>query len=69
MSMCTGCRDMIEITLKTASNSIVKTNQLTNQTPVSMTPRIKAFENIMGKGENAGDQHFHLLPQCFLSFP
>ena len=28
-------------------------------------------ENIMGKGENAGYQHFLLFPQCFLelSFP
>ena len=28
-------------------------------------------ENIMGKGENAGDQHFLLFPQCFqkASFP
>ena len=23
------------------------------------------FENIMGKGENAGYQHFLLFPQCF----
>ena len=23
-------------------------------------------ENIMGKGENAGYQHFLLFPQCFL---
>ena len=29
----------------------------------------KAFENIVGKGENAGHQHFLLFPQCFLSFP
>ena len=28
-----------------------------------------AFENIMGKGENAGNQHFLLFPQCFLLFP
>ena len=27
------------------------------------------FENIIGKGENAGDQHFLLFPQRFLSFP
>ena len=29
------------------------------------------FENIAGKGENAGFQHFLLFPQCFLelSFP
>ena len=24
----------------------------------------KAFENIEGKGENAGNQHFLLIPQC-----
>ena len=29
----------------------------------------KAFENIVGKGENAGNQHFLLSPQCFLIFP
>ena len=29
----------------------------------------KAFENIMGKGENAGNQHFLFFPQCFLPFP
>ena len=26
------------------------------------------FENIVGKGENAGNQHYLLFPQCFLSF-
>ena len=25
----------------------------------------KAFGNILGKGENAGNQHFLLFPQCF----
>ena len=29
----------------------------------------ESFENIMGKGENAGNQHFLLFPQCFLPFP
>ena len=29
----------------------------------------KVFENILGKGENAGNQHFLLFPQCFLLFP
>ena len=30
----------------------------------------RAFEkNIVGKGENAGNQHFLLFPQCFLAFP
>ena len=27
------------------------------------------FENIVGKGENAGNQHFGLFPQCFQLFP
>ena len=27
------------------------------------------FENIAGKGENAGNQHFLLLLQCFTPFP
>ena len=26
------------------------------------------FENIMGEGENAANQHFLLFPQCFLTF-
>ena len=29
----------------------------------------KPFENIVGKGENAGNQHFLLFPQSFLPFP
>ena len=29
----------------------------------------KPFENIVGKGENAGNQHVHLLPQCFSTLP
>ena len=31
-----------------------------------MAPTEKPFENIEGKGENAGNQHFLLFPQCFL---
>ena len=31
-----------------------------------MTLKKTAFENTVRKGENAGDQHFHLFPQCFL---
>ena len=27
------------------------------------------FENIVRKGENTGNQHFLLFPQCFLPFP
>ena len=26
----------------------------------------KAFENIVGEGENVGNQHFSLFPPCFL---
>ena len=29
----------------------------------------EAFENIVGKGENAGNQNFLLFPQSFLSIP
>ena len=28
----------------------------------------KAFENIVGKGENTGNQHFLLFQQCFQLF-
>ena len=31
-----------------------------------MTLKKKPFENIVGKGENAGNQHFLLSRQCFL---
>ena len=33
------------------------------------TLRKTHLENIVGKGENAGNQHFLLFPQCFLPFP
>ena len=33
-----------------------------------MTLKKKALENIVGKGENAGSQHFLLFPQCFIPF-
>ena len=32
------------------------------------TLRKKPLENLVGKGENAGNQHFLLFPQCFLLF-
>ena len=41
----------------------------TTQSRLLTTPRKKPFENMMGKGENAGNQHFFLFPQCFLPFP
>ena len=41
----------------------------TTQSRLLTTLKMKAFENIVGKGENAGNQHFPLFPQCFLPFP
>ena len=37
--------------------------------PTYNNPEKESFENIVGKGENAGNQHFLLFPQCFLPFP
>ena len=34
-----------------------------------MTLKKKPFENIMGIGENAGNQHFLLFPQYFITLP
>ena len=43
---------------------------LFNLQSLLLTPlRKKPFENTIGKGENAGNQHFLLFPQCFLPFP
>ena len=36
--------------------------------PTVNDPEKEAFENIVGKGENAGNQHFLLFPLCFLPF-
>ena len=38
------------------------------QAQVLKATRKTVFENIVGKGENAGNQHFLLFPQCFLPF-
>ena len=34
-----------------------------------MALKMKNFENIGGKGEKAGNQHFLLFPQYFLPIP
>ena len=39
---------------------------VTTQSSLFMNPRKKGFENLVGKGENAGCQHFLLFPQCSL---
>ena len=31
-------------------------------------PKGESFENTVGKGENAGNQHFLPFPQCFLLY-
>ena len=40
----------------------------TTQSRLFTTLKKKPFENFEGNGENAGNQHFLLFPQCFLSF-
>ena len=37
--------------------------------PTFNDPDKEALKNIVGKGENAGNQHFLLFPQSFLPFP
>ena len=37
----------------------------TTQSRLLMTLKKKAFENIVGKGENAGNQHFLPFPTFF----
>ena len=41
----------------------------TPESQVFTTLEKKASENIVGKGENAGNQHFLLFQQCFPTFP
>ena len=47
------------------------TDDKINVTKKKLTFVLGRVENIVGKGENAGYQHFLLFPQCFqkLSFP
>ena len=39
------------------------------QSQLLKTLKKKPSENIVEKGENAGNQHFLLFPQCFPSYP
>ena len=41
----------------------------TTQSQLLTTLKKNPFENIVGKGENAGNQHFLLFPQCLLPIP
>ena len=47
----------------------VREHALTTKSRLLRTLKRKPSENIVGKGENAGNQHFLLFPQCFLPFP
>ena len=42
---------------------------LSTQPRLLTTLKKKPFENNVGNGENAGNQHFLLFPQCFLPIP
>ena len=44
-------------------------NSLPHNPKEETTVKKKPFENIAGKGENAGNQHFLLFTQCFLHIP
>ena len=48
---------------------VVKSWLIFSQSWLFMILKKEPFENIAGKGENAGDQHFLLFPQYFLPFP
>ena len=37
-------------------------------TTFDATEKKMPFENVVGEGENAGNQHFLLFPRCFLPF-
>ena len=54
---------------QTTFGSRLKVSPFTTQSRLLTPLEKKAFENIEGKGENAGNQHFLLFPQCFLLFP
>ena len=75
MDRCTGSRDITEILLKTALNAIhsikgrlyiwfqpVICQNTTRPRLLTTLKKKKAFENIVGKGENAGYQYYLLFP-------
>ena len=62
---CTGCHIAEWSSVTKEFNAF---NPLPHSPDFQRPPRKKPFENIVGKGENAGNQHFLLFPQCFLSY-
>ena len=54
---------------KNAAGKEVITKYLTlYHTILTFSKLRKAFENVVGKRENASNQHFLLDPQCFLNY-
>ena len=63
LSPCTSYRDLKQgCTHSTICDAVRVFNAFLND-------KFEHFENIAGKGENAGYQHFLLFLQCFLYFP
>ena len=56
-------------TVKEIIRSTIRLKLFITQSRLLTTLRKKPFETIVGRGENAGNQHFLLFPQCFLPFP
>ena len=48
---------------------VVKELTLYHTIPTFNDPEREPFEKLVGKGENAGNQHFVLFPQGFLPIP
>ena len=51
------------------ADSFPNSERVTTQSQLLMTLKMKPFENIMGKRENAGNQQYLLFPQYFQPFP
>ena len=64
-------KELISKLVRQTNHALLKESLTLDQTILTWNnPEKKSlFENIVGKGENAGTQHFLLFPQCFLSFP
>ena len=53
---------------KWVKHETINSSLFTTQSRLLTTLNYRNFENTVGKGENAGNQHFLLFPQCFLPF-
>ena len=62
------CQQFVSIWTSPNICCLVKSSTTLREKSLENDPGKKPFENIVGKGENAGIQHFLLYPQCFLPF-